>query len=169
MTRPVPERVVRAYLAPEIRAATIVAALRGLKFEHYADSLSATMRMTGPPAQHGQPEEDYLVWVQFDGYRAIPPAWRFVDPRNGKHAGLAGYPKGSGNTVLHSDGLICAHWSRLAYKQEGGIHEDWGAPSNWRNVRTGQTIALTLPDMIDRLIRDVCKSAGRLAPLPQEA
>ena len=160
----------RAYLAlaTEIRAATVVAARSGLTFGYSPETLSGSMRMTGPPAQQGQPDEDYLIGVEFDGFRAIPPLWLFLDPRNGKHVGPAGWPRAVSNSVLHGNGLVCAHWSRLAYKDHGGPHADWGTPSNWRNVPPSQTVALTVPDMIDRLIRDVRKSAGRLARLPRE-
>ena len=71
-----PARVVRAYLgmSTEIPAATVLASLSGLSFEYSPETLSARMRMTGPPAQEGQPDEDYLLRVEFDGFRAIPPA-----------------------------------------------------------------------------------------------
>lgn len=168
LTRPVPLRVVRAYLAEEIPAANAHAARSGHVFEYDEAALAASMRIDGPAGQSGGAQEQYFLQAAFDGYRALPPVWEFLDPRTCKPIGLAGWPKGTGSTVLHGNGLVCAHWSRLAYKTADidGIHADWGPPSNWRNPSPGQTTAFTIADMLDRLIREVERSSGRMAPLP---
>ncbi len=168
LTRPVPLRAVRAYLAEEIPAATAHAARSGHAFKYDEEALAASMGLVGPPAQMGGAQEQYLLQAVFDGYRALPPIWEFLDPRTGIPIGQAGFPKGTGSTVLHGNGLVCAHWSRRAYKTEefDGIHSDWGPPSNWRNPGSGQTTAFTIADMLDRLIREVERSSGRMAPLP---
>ncbi len=165
LTRPVPVRVVRAYLAEEIPAAIAHAARSGLALEYDEESLAATMCIAGPS---DGTQEQYLLHVSFDGYRVLPPLWEFLDPRTSKPIGPGGWPKGTGSTVLHGNGLVCAHWSRRAYRtaEFDGPHEDWGPPSNWRNPSPGQTTAFTIADMLDRLVREVERSSGRMAPLP---
>jgi hypothetical protein len=166
----VPLRVVRAYLAEEIPAATAHAARSGLALQYDDAALTATMCMVGPPAQAGATPEEYLLHGAFDGYRALPPVWEFLDPRTSKYIGLPAWPKGTGSTVLNGNGIVCAHWSRCAYKTAefvDGLHGDWGPPSNWRNPNAGQTTAFTVADMLDRLIREIELSSGRMAPLPE--
>jgi hypothetical protein len=163
-------RIVRAYLAEEIPAAIAYAARSGLAFDYDEGALEATMRISGPSPRAGEAPEPYLLDAAFDGYRALPPVWDFLDPRTSKSIGLPAWPKGTGSTVLNGNGIVCAHWSRRAYKTAefaAGLHSDWGPPSNWRNPSPGQTTALTIADMLDRLVREIELSSGRMAPLPE--
>lgn len=110
--------------------------------------------------------EPYLVEAIFDDYRVLPPWWRFLDPRTHEDIGIAAYPKALGPSVLHPGGLVCAHFSRMAYADHGGPHGNWGGPRSWQ-TRVEGTEALTASDMLARLIWEIrYNSVGRLAPLP---
>jgi hypothetical protein len=108
--------------------------------------------------------EHYLVIADMTDYDVLPPAWRFTDPRNGKIIGKAAYPVASG--IFHSDGVICAPWNRLAYGESGGPHSDWGLPTGWKTPRPPYTYAVTIPDMLERIVREIRGARGRMAPLP---
>lgn len=114
-----------------------------------------------------------MVAFFFDttGYPAVPPAWwcgpvpaRPTDtawtsvevatvasvkshyPAAG--TGGSGAPSGS---IFHPQPVICAPWNRLAYGDDGGPHDDWGALTQWRNAGAGSTQAHTIPDMLNTL------------------
>jgi hypothetical protein len=110
--------------------------------------------------------EPYLLEGIFDDYRTLPPIWRFLDPRTGDDIGPAAYPAPRGPSVLHPQGLVCAHFSRLAYADHGGPHGNWGGSQAWQTPVEG-TQALTISAMLARLIWEVrYNSRGRIAPLP---
>lgn len=162
-----PHLIARAFVErpDELPAAIVLSKRRGLLLEYDRASLTVRLRIEGPAPELDAPPEPYLITGTFDDYRALPPIWRFVHPVTGADVGTAGYPAHSGESVMHPSGVICAHWNRLAYSDHGGPHPDWGGPANWQNPVTG-TVALTIPDMLDRLTRDVAASRGRMAPLP---
>ena len=85
-----------------------------------------------------------------DGYRAIPPAWMFVQPGtsqpNPQVFPAAGTLPGIGS-IFHGNRVICALWNRLAYSEHGGPHDNWSGPSAWLQVNEG-TIAHTIADML---------------------
>lgn len=112
--------------------------------------------------------EAYLLEGRLDDYPALPPAWVFLDPRTGLEVGKAGYPLGVSSSVMHGNGCICAPWNRLAYAVCGGPHPDWGEFGDWRRPRPPYTHACAIPDMLDRISREVRSSPGRMAPLPVE-
>lgn len=149
----------------EMLAALGWAARAGLDLGYDSGSLTAHVAITGPASAENEPDEAYLITADFDQYRLLPPIWKFVHPHTRQEIGLAAYPRPVGPSVFHSQGLICAHWSRMAYAEHGGPHGDWGGASAWQQPRTG-TVALTIPDMLDRLVREVGWSRGRMAPLP---
>lgn len=132
---------------------------KGLDLQYYAEALTVSLALTGPPG------EPYLIIGEFDRYRLLPPIWRFVHPRTREVIGPAAFPRPQQASVLHSNGVICAHWSRLAYAEHNGPHADWGAATTWQEPKTG-TVALTIPDMLARLVWEVRVSNGRMAPLP---
>ena len=162
--------IARAFLAEphEMPAAIRLAQSLTVDLTYDEEALRAALSLTGPPAAPGQAEEPYLVTIEFDHYRALPPAWRFVDPRTGAEIGKPAYPQPTENSVLHGNGVVCAHWNRLAYGANGGPHSDWGNgnPAAWQTTRPNETVALHLPDMLDRLVREVRSSRGRMAQLP---
>ncbi len=85
--------------------------------------------LLGLPASDGS----YLyLHVDCDGYAVTPPAWRWCDAKAEMRDAPSCTPEGSG--FLHSNGVICAPWNRLAYKDldARGPHNDWTI-GDWRN------------------------------------
>jgi hypothetical protein len=166
-----PERAVRAYLQEpdEMPAALRYAERCGLHPSYDQEQLRLLVPLTGPgsPQPDGaSPDEDYLLEGRFDDYRVLPPVWHFLDPRTQADVGIAGYPTPIGPSVLHGQGLICAHFSRKAYSEHGGPHANWHGPPAWQWPVEG-TQAFTISDMLARLIWETqVNSQGRMAPLP---
>lgn len=162
--------VAREHLRLELPAAAAFAERKGIAFTYDLEALTGTLALSGPAELDGAPAESFLSLVDFHDYRSVPPWWRFVDPRKRSDIGPAAYPKpGLGQqSVFHGNGLVCAPWSRGAYQENGGPHNDWNGMTNWEKV-TGYTIAVTIGEMIDRLYRDARGSRGRFAPLPTVA
>jgi hypothetical protein len=158
--------VSRAYIAAEneMPAARTWATQHGYPMEYDDDALRLRFWLTGPATVDGTVAEEYMVIGEFEEFRLLPPAWRFVDPRDGRDVGPAAYPLVPGNTVFHSNGVICAPWNRLAYKAHGGPHDAWDM-TNWEQIREG-TVALHIPDMLARIAHETAISRGRRAPLP---
>jgi hypothetical protein len=163
-----PHLIVRRFVeaADEMPAAIALAARRGLELEYDPTALTAALSLSGPGAEAGAPDELYRLTGGFDRYRLLPPIWKFVHPITGEDVGISSYPGPTGSSIFHTNGVICAHWSRLAYAEHGGPHSDWGGPSAWQRPQPGYTVALTIPDMLDRIIREVGWSRGRMAELP---
>lgn len=104
-----------------------------------------------------------------DSYRALPPAWQFVRPgtdeagRQWFPAPGAGPAPGSGS-IFHPNGVICAHWNRLAYAEHGGPHGDWGGPVAWLQVNGGNmALARSLADMLATIDVHLHTSPGMMA------
>jgi hypothetical protein len=179
-----PDEVVRAYLAEpaEIPAALAYARSCGLQPEWDEDALVLRIALRGLPAAAGDEQpiaprdimaelwtEPYLLEGVFDDYRVLPPLWRFLDPRTGAGIGVPAYPSPRGTSVLHGNGLICAHFSRLAYAEYNGPHGNWNGARSWQ-TRVEGTEAMTVSDMLARLIWEVrYNSVGRMAALPAYA
>jgi hypothetical protein len=114
--------------------------------------------------------EDYLLEGEMADYSWQPPTWRFLDPRDGRDIGLPAYPAPGtmpNGSVLHTNGVICAPWNRLAYGDKGGPHSDWADSTAWRTTAPQHTRAHTIPEMLSRLHVEVTVSPGRMAPLPE--
>ena len=167
-----PLDAVRAILAQEseIPAALAWAERHGHTLEYDSDSLTVRLPVDGPAVGANGAREPYLLVGWLEDFDLLPPIWRFVDPRNGRVIGRAAYPAPgpTGSSVLHSNGVICAPWSRLAYADagEGGPHSDWGAQREWKRAAPNYTHAETIPDMLDRIVREIRCSGGRMTPLP---
>jgi hypothetical protein len=170
---PLPVAVVRSVVEAEMTPALAWAERSGYELEYDDELLVAHMRLDGAP-NNGQPAEHYLLEGSFDGYRALPPAWRFLHPTTEQDIGPAAYPalpqpNPFESGVFISGGptgaLICAHFNRLAYTELGGVHGDWGAPSNWQNPPTTHTVALKIGQMLQRIALETRLSSGRMAPL----
>jgi hypothetical protein len=149
----------------EMPAALRWAARVGLDLSYDPRSLTGQLAISGPATADDEPDEAYLITADFDQYRLLPPIWKFVHPHTREDIGPGAYPRPVGPSALHGQGLVCAHWNRMAYAEHGGPHGEWGGPSSWQQPVTG-TVALTIPDMLDRLVREVSWSRGRMAPLP---
>lgn len=163
-----PIQTVRTILAQEqeIPAALAWTKRAGLELYYDKETLALALSLEGPPANESGSLEPYLLIGGLEDYDVLPPIWRFVDPRTREVIGPPAYPQPISGSVLHPNGLICAPWSRLAYSSEGGPHNDWGTPTGWKTAASGSSHALTIPDMIQRLVREVRQSRGRMAPLP---
>jgi hypothetical protein len=165
-----PEDVVRAHVADEMSAAGAWAARQHHELAFDADALTLRLPLLGKQPAAGAAER-YLLTGAFDGYRAVPPAWRFVHPDTGEDIGQAGYPANDGGEptsifLAHERGVICAHFNRLAFAKHSGPHGDWGDETNWLNAASGYTRAETIADMLARIELGVRSSTARMAPLP---
>jgi hypothetical protein len=170
----VPKRASVEAVAEELPAAIAWAQRNELKIEHDRDELTVYLHLTGPAVTDGHIEH-YLLRGRFDDYRAIAPEWVFVDPRTRGSVGDAAFPHapagGAFGASLFIQGnggaLICAHFNRLAYATDGGVHTDWGETTSWLTRRSGQTFAPNIGSMLDRISRDMPYTQGRKAPLPE--
>jgi hypothetical protein len=154
----VPAAVTLAVLNQEVPAAQRWAARHDWTIETDLDALQLTA-ITRHPADRSE-----LVLIgEFTGYRAVPPAWRFVDSTTGQTTSRAfpapGSPRG-GSSIFHSMPVLCAPWNRLAYTETGGPHGDWGAAADWLKVRN-TTQAHTIADMLATVNAHLRYSPGR--------
>jgi hypothetical protein len=111
--------------------------------------------------------ERFYLNGKLDGYRAVPPAWCFCDAKWGtpgqkSNFPAVGSPPGFSGSIFHSNGVICAPFNRLAYKDNGGPHGDWGGPAQWLKAGAGYVHAETLADMLSAVARDLAYSRGRM-------
>lgn len=166
-----PRAVTRAILEqPEHLPAALAWARRlGLELRFDEEELALELNLTGPGATTEAPPEPYRISGLLEDFDVLPIIWRYVDPRSGANIGVAAYPRPTGSSVLHGNGLICAPWSRLAYAVEGGIHSDWQDLTDWKTPRPPYTFAPTIADQLDRLYRETRASTGRMAALPVAA
>lgn len=164
----IPRETIAATLGQpeEIPAAVAWARRRGLDLAYDAAALTVQLVLDGPGVSDQHSWERYVVQGVLEDYDVLPPAWRFLDPRTDGVIGPAAYPRPVGDSILHGNGVICAPWNRLAYQVEGGPHGDWGLPTGWKTPRPPYTHAVTIPDMLDRIHREVTRSQGRMAALP---
>jgi len=163
-------RVVLAHLTAEgeIPGALRWARYHNLEHSWDEDALILMVRLHGLVDEDGHREE-YLLSGVLDDYRVIPPAWRFLDPRNSTDVAQAAFPApgafGPGS-ILHTNGVICAPWNRLAYATETGLHNNWTDLTKWESLEPNYTQARSIPDMLARIRAEVALSPRRLAPLP---
>jgi hypothetical protein len=158
----VPEDTTRALLHGEAAAIEAWAERHRWSVEIDAErlALAATVR-------HPADGSPLMVVADLHGYRAVPPAWRFVDPAT-KESGPSAFPMGGPlpggkGSIFHSGAVICAPWNRLAYTSEGGPHGDWGEFANWLNVEGDVTRAADVAQMLSAIDVHLGASPGRLA------
>lgn len=158
----VPSEVTRAVLDVEGPAAEAWARRHGwhVAIDRGRLALMATVA-------HPVDESLLLLVADLNGYRAIPPAWRFVDPLTGQSTAAAFPSAGTGpaagkGSIFHSNAVICAPWNRLAYKSEGGPHDDWQETTNWLNASGDVTRAATIAEMLSAVDIHLRTSPGRL-------
>jgi hypothetical protein len=88
-------------------------------------------------AMQAKDQSWFYLWVDCEGYGAIPPAWHWHNPVTNERGQLKDIPKGGG--FFHPNAVICAPWNRLAYQRVDarGPHGEWEL-ANWRtNKDTG--------------------------------
>jgi hypothetical protein len=172
----IPPSVTRTVVGFEMAAAKAWADRRGWRLE--LDG--AGLRLT---AWTIHPKDGKALQLAADlrGYRALPPAWEFLDPQTGTAATHAS-PKGEPVEVAPGEKRssifiqygnrphICAPFNRLSYKDANGPHggeNDWGDAHNWLDViaYAPQDIvrASTLGEMLDTIDLHLRASPGRWA------
>ena len=116
---------------------------------------------------HPADRNSLLLTAEFDGYRALPPAWRFVDPETREATARATPTRdpvaGKRASVIHGVGVICAHFSRTAYAEyrPGAPHGNWTL-SAWDQVGEGVQ-AHSVAEMLAVIGHHLSYSKGRLA------
>ena len=114
---------------------------------------------------HPKDNSPLFLHGELSGYRAIPPAWRFVDESGNvtKAAFPAPGPVVNGkSSIFHGNVVICAPFNRLAYKVAGGPHEDWGEWTGWFVVTGDFAKAYTLTEMLSIINVHLEFSPGRM-------
>ena len=106
-----------------------------------------------------------LIVGTFEGYRAVPPSWHFVDSETGEATPRsfprAGPVNGQSSIFHESLQIICAQWSRLAYGEHSGPHGNWGPETGWLGVREGNH-AENVAEMLSVMRLHLNTSPGRL-------
>jgi len=100
--------------------------------------------------------------AQCGGYRAIPLLWKSVRPGTDETE-AQWFPKPGPGSIFHGNLIICAPWSRLAYSDHDGPHNDWGGPGAWLQVGGASSIARTIPDMLATIDAHLRQSPGMFA------
>lgn len=111
----------------------------------------------------------YILRGHLDEYKAIPPAWEFIDPDTGEEGTAAAYPEppspapgGSALFIIPTaqERVICLPCNRLAYGGYKGPHANWTL-ANWMQETPRY---LTLCDMVNRINVDLQASRGPWGP-----
>jgi hypothetical protein len=165
-----PVAAIRSQIEEELPAARGWAERHGCRLEYDEEEVRLRVALSGPGG------EPYLLEGVFDDYPTLPPCWRFVDPHSGERIGQAAYPRPAdpyprGSALVIESGtegvVVCAHFNRLAFAEQGGPHGDWGPLANWRNPgSSAYTFAETIGDMLSRIALEVGDSSGRMGELP---
>jgi hypothetical protein len=118
-------------------------------------------------AQTSHPADglDLYLSGSFDDYRALAPDWLFT---TGDRATVtaAAWPAGGNihgqSSIMHSVGVMCAHFNRRAYREFKGPHADgWGSSQQWLDVSEGVQ-ARTIADMLAVIDAHIRVSPGRM-------
>jgi hypothetical protein len=156
----IPVEVTLAHLADELPPAEQWAKAAGWQLQLDADELvleAATIH----PVDH----QPLLLLAGVDSYRALPPSWRFADPETKIATPRATPSRESVHgaaSVIYGVGVICAHFSRTAYKgYDPGAPHDWGGMLSWESVSEGVQ-AHVLAEMLAVIDQHLRFSKGRL-------
>lgn len=159
----VPASVTLAVLEQELPGASAFCQRQGWRIAVDEQKLQLVVDM-----QHPKDAQPLRLLGDLNGYRAVPPAWIYVDANSGAitpHASpSAGQVPGVGASIFinHNNGpVICAPFNRLAYSQYKGPHGDWAESSNWLSVR-GPVYAARLGDMLAVIKLHLTYSPGRM-------
>jgi len=116
----------RTALEHELDRAGSSAERRGWQLQWNADTLLLQASITAPDG------EAYVFEFQYDDYPELPPKIDAIYPGSNERNTPRCFPSG-GRGYFHPTNLICAPWSRNAYKRLGGPHGDW-AIGDWRQA-----------------------------------
>lgn len=115
--------------------------------------------------EHPATKQKLQLVGDMNGYKAVPPAWTFVDVETGELKRSA-WPKGEvlpetgGASIFidHHGPVICAPFNRLAYE---GPHKEWGAATGWLQLNLPQYVrATTIGDMLAVIDLHLLQSKG---------
>lgn len=155
-----PPLVTRAQLETELAAITAWANKYGWRAE-----VEPASRLVEARTVHPAIGARLAVNADCAGYPSVAPAWRFIDQAGGSPKSAFPAPgarQGINGSIFHSNGLICAPWNRLAYRELGGVHDDWGALTCWKTAASGYTQALTIADMLHTIRFHLLVSPGMM-------
>jgi hypothetical protein len=111
-----PIEIVRANFERELPRARECGQRLGWKWEDNCEALTVRAEFT---ARDG---ELFILHGEFDDYKAQPPFLEFEEPNTRTRGTPKAYPKGH-DSFFHTTGpIICAPFSRKAYKQ---VHAMW--------------------------------------------
>ena len=111
----------------------------------------------------------FNLFVACDDYPVKPPAWHWCDGEGGGLDKRSNAP--DGQDFLHSNGVICAPWNRLSYKEidPRGPHTDW-VIADWRNnSKTGGCKTLSAMAIRTSVESSVRTSTNGISPLNSKA
>jgi hypothetical protein len=150
--------VTQAVMASEMPAITAWAERHQWTIHIDLDSQTVTAQTTHPVEN-----APVVFHADLTGYPALPPTWTCRDDLGGSPRNafpLAGTSPAITGSVFHSNQVICAPWSRLAYSEHGGPHSDWGGPTQWKTAAPTYTTAHSLADMLNTLRLHLAVSPG---------
>jgi len=155
----VPKRVTQILVESEARIVDTWAQRNGWTVNINLERLEITAEVP-----HPKDNDPLFLHGDLSGYRAIPPAWRFVDESGNvtKAAFPAAGPVNGKSSIFHGNVVICAPFNRLAYKVAGGPHEDWGEWTGWFVVTGDFAKAYTLAEMLSIINVHLQFSPGRM-------
>lgn len=161
--------ITRAELAAELPILQARAERAGWAVMWDEENLILEVRFT-----HDKTGSSFILRGRLDGYKALPPAWEFVDPDTGEEGTAAAYPAPpnptpGGNSAIFITGnprarLICLPCNRLAYKAHQGPHDNWTL-ANWTREMPRYE---TLCDMMNRVNVDLQASPGPWGPRKEQ-
>lgn len=149
----------------ELDAVEAWAARKSIRLQWIEERLELRTWLTQPHTG-----EDFYLLADLHNYPLEAPAWLFVGSNWKVSQNKCNWPRRpvktnrakSNSTIIHNNPVICAPFNRLAFKQHGGPHENWGAPTNWLNVDSELAKAETIPDMLQTILDDFLQTHGRM-------
>jgi hypothetical protein len=106
----------RQHLQDELTLVSELAATHKWDVAPDFERLKVVVRM------HAHTGDLFIVEIQCDDYKEVPPLFEFIDPDTGERGTRHAYPK-SHDSFFHDSGpCICAPFSRKAYKSP---HPTW--------------------------------------------
>jgi hypothetical protein len=114
---------------------------------------------------HPETGDEFYLQGRFEDYPALPPQWTFCSTDWEGCGEKRFFPASNGSqfgSVMHSNGLICAHFSRDSFGEYGGPHSNWGGPAQWVTPKDDTVYADTIGDMLEVIYRDLTQSKGRM-------
>jgi hypothetical protein len=154
--------VVLVNLECEIDGASSWVARHGCALEFDTSTLTITFDL-----DHPADKTRLRLVANCDDYKAVPPAWKFVDLETGASTKTAWPSPGTLpdgiSSILHTSPVICAPFNRLAYAEHGGPHADWSASTNWLNLTGPHIRASTIGEMLAAIHLHVSRSPGRMS------